>query len=363
MEFGSFFGQFKALPESWERLSESGKPVCIYGTGDACERILSQFELRGISCAGIFASDDFLRGGREFHGFEVTSLSALEERFKDITVCCAFGSQLPDVMAQIEGIAARHDLIFPDLPVAGDELFSRRGLIERQNDLARVYDMLADDLSREVLRGVLGFKLTGDIGMLRSVFSDPAKDAAALIAPKRGDCYADLGAYNGDTVASFAGMCPDHGQIVAFEPDVRSFRKCVARHIGRENITFVNACAWCSDGNIGFSQSAGRQSQITGGGRLTAARRLDTVLAGKRCDVIKLDVEGAEREALIGAAETIKRYSPRMIVSAYHRPYDLIDLSLQLSGMGDYDLYIRQPPYYPAWDTCIYAVPKITKEK
>lgn len=363
MTFGSFFGQLKALPESWERLAESRKAVCIYGTGDACERILAQFEERGISCAGIFASEDFLRGGREFHGFEVTSLSALEERFGDITVCCAFGSQLPEVMSQIEDIAGRHELIFPDLPVAGDELFSHDGLMEHENDLARVFDMLADDLSCEVLRGVLGFKLTGDIAVLRSVFSDPAEGFARLISPRKGDCYADLGAYNGDTVESFVSVCPEYGHITAFEPDVRSFRKCVARHLERDNITFVNACAWDSDGTIGFSQSAGRQSQITGTGRLTAARSLDSVICGRRCDIIKLDVEGAEREALIGAAETVRRYSPRMVVSAYHRPYDLIDLSLQLAAMGDYDLYIRQPPYYPAWDTCIYAVPKRRKEE
>ncbi|MCR5122079.1 MAG: FkbM family methyltransferase [Ruminococcus sp.] len=347
------------LNGSWERLKNSAAPVCIYGTGDACERILEQFARHGICCEGIFASDDFLRGGREFHGFEVTSLSELESRFGEITVCCAFGSSLPDVMAHIEEISRRHELIFPDLPVAGDELFTEEGLTEHIGEIESVCDMLSDELSRETLLSVLEFKLTGDISALKRVFSASA-EFYELVKPRTGDVYADLGAYNGDTVESFIAACPDYGVVYAFEPDVRSFRRCVKRHLHREGITFINACAWSSDGALGFSQDAGRQSKIEEGGRLQAARSLDSVLGGARCDIIKLDVEGAEREALLGSARTIAEYSPRLIMSAYHRPYDLLTLPQLLRELSSdgYRLYVRQPPYFPAWDTCIFAVPK-----
>ena len=119
----------------------------------------------------------------------------------------------------------------------------------------------------------------------------------------------------------------------------------------------VNACAWSCDGVLGFSQSAGRQSQITDSGDVTAARSLDNVLCGGECTVIKYDVEGAERQAIAGSADTIAKYRPRLAVSAYHRPYDILDLAEQiLSIRSDYALYLRQPPYYPAWDTMIYAI-------
>ena len=343
---------------SWERLAASKKPVCIYGTGDACERILDQFKIHGIECSGIFASDDFVRGGRKFRGFDVTDLAAQEKRFGDITVCCAFGSQLPDVMEHIDAIASKHELIFPDLPVAGEEYFSREGLAGYSDELGLVYGMLADDRSRRVFLNVLCFRLTGDISLLHEVFSEQAEDISQLIVPRENDSYADLGAYNGDTIEGFISLCPEYGHIYAFEPDVRSFRKCVQRHIQRDNISFINACAWDRDEMLRFSQSAGRQSKITDDGKIAAARSLDSVLCGKRCDIIKLDVEGAEREALIGSSDTIKKYSPRLIVSAYHRPYDLITLPMLINELGSYDFYLRQPPYYPAWDTCIYAVPK-----
>jgi hypothetical protein len=57
---------FERLTESWDLLKNSDLPVCIYGMGDACERLLAQFEMRGIKCADIFASDSFVRGAYAF---------------------------------------------------------------------------------------------------------------------------------------------------------------------------------------------------------------------------------------------------------------------------------------------------------
>ena len=344
------------MPVSWERLGNSRR-VLIYGTGDACERILDRFALYGIECSGVFASDGFVRN-RSFRGFKVMSLAEAEERIGEFTVCCAFGSQLPEVMEQIDSLSERHEVIFPDLPIAGEEFFSREGLAARLERLEEAAALFADDVSRRVLECLISFKMTGDLCFLRSAFTgSTVSDLEKLIQPRQGDIYADLGAYNGDTAEQFAELCPGYGHIYAFEPDKRSFRKCVRRLLIHDELTVVNACAWSCDRTLGFSQSAGRQSKILGQGSPVAARALDSVLAGGRCDVIKLDVEGAEREALMGAAETIKRFAPRLAVSAYHRPYDLIDLPLQLKSMNaGYRLYLRQPPYYPAWDSCIYAV-------
>lgn len=352
---------FCALPQVWQTLGNCGEPICIYGTGDAAERILAEFDKRKILCSGIFASDGFVRD-REFAGFKVRSLAQLENEFGKFTVVCAFGSQLPDVMAQVENIASRHRLLMPDLPIAGDEFFTLGGLLERFESYERVRDLLADDLSREVLDAVLRFKVTGEIDRLSMVFTDPTDDILSLVRPQAGDIYADLGAYNGDTCERFAELCPQYERMIAFEPDKRSFRKCVKRlsldSEKYDNITFVNACAWKCDGSLIFSQSAGRQSQISASGERMQARSLDSAVGKNgRCDVIKYDVEGAEKEAIYGSVRTILNCRPRLQISAYHRPYDILELTEQLLGIyGGYKIYLRQPPYYPAWDTTIFAV-------
>lgn len=347
--------EFTDLQESWEALKSVSLPVCIYGTGDACERILEQFEQRGIVCSGIFASDGFARG-QSFRGYKVETLSQIEQRLGDIVVCCAFGSSLPDVMRQIKNIAAKHKLIFPDLPVAGGELFSKCGLIERFTEVQNVSKLFADELSVQTLINVLKFKLTGDISFMDSIFSNDRM--ADIIALGDNEIYADLGAYTGDTAEEFIqSVGGNYKRIYAFEPDKRNFRKCVRRLMKYDNVTMINACAWSTCGQQRFCQSSGRQSKVGDKGTLIAAKTLDSAVGSDGCTLIKYDVEGAEHEALTGSEKTITRFQPQLAVSVYHRPYDMPELTEYVHKLlPNHRLYLRQIPYYPAWDTILYAV-------
>lgn len=349
--------EFEALEESWEILMNSSLPICIYGTGNACEKILAEFEKRQIKCSGIFASEGFVRN-RDFCGFKVKSLSDIENEFDEFIVCCAFGSSLPDVMNTIEDISKRHKLIFPELPIAGEEFFSKSGLLERFAQAERIYSSLADDRSKLVFKNLLKFKISGDISFLSETFTAPEDDLSSIISPGKNEAYVDLGGYNGDTVIEFIKQTNGvYDHVYVFEPDKRSFRKCVRNLNEYDNISFINSCAWSCDKQIFFLQSGGRQSQITDRGTLVSARSVDSVIGDKRCTLIKYDVEGAEKMALYGSLNTIRKNSPKLIISAYHRPYDLIDIPQQLYDINSgYRLYIRQRRYYPAWDTLIYAI-------
>ena len=96
----------------WLRLRESGKPVVLYGTGNGADKILDVCERYGIKVDGVFASGGFVRD-RYFRGFHVESLEDIEKRLGDFTVLLCFGTTLPEVAAQIEAAAARHELYIP----------------------------------------------------------------------------------------------------------------------------------------------------------------------------------------------------------------------------------------------------------
>ena len=71
---------------------------------------------------------------------------------------------------------------------------------------------------------------------------------------------------------------------------------------------------------------------------------------------IKMDVEGAEMKALIGAENIIKKYKPKLAVSIYHRLEDLWEIpDIIMKYRPDYDLYIRHYPM-AAGDTVLYAL-------
>jgi FkbM family methyltransferase len=59
---------------------------------------------------------------------------------------------------------------------------------------------------------------------------------------------------------------------------------------------------------------------------LTSIDKLVAELRLPKVDFIKLDIEGAETRAIKGAAETLRKFRPRLALSAYHRRTDLIDL-------------------------------------
>ena len=84
---------------------------------------------------------------------------------------------------------------------------------------------------------------------------------------------------------------------------------------------------------------------------------LDSLCADIIPDYVKYDVEGSEREALMGSKELIKAHAPKLLVSVYHRSEDLFALPTLVKKLNpDYKLYLRKLRYIPAWDLNLYAL-------
>lgn len=70
-----------------------------------------------------------------------------------------------------------------------------------------------------------------------------------------------------------------------------------------------------------------------------------------------MDIEGAELAALQGGAETIKRYKPKLAISIYHKPEDIIEIPIYIKSLvPEYKLYIRHYTNMYA-ETILYAIP------
>ncbi|MCM1328453.1 MAG: FkbM family methyltransferase, partial [Ruminococcus sp.] len=76
----------------------------------------------------------------------------------------------------------------------------------------------------------------------------------------------------------------------------------------------------------------------------------------ERVSLLKLDVEGGEREALLGAKNHIKN-GAKIICSLYHRNEDMFELPLLIKSINpELKFYVRHRLYIPAWETNLYAV-------
>ncbi len=356
----------------WEHLAATHKTVVLYGMGNGADKILSACAEKGVTVSGCFASDGFARG-HSFHGFPVLTWSETRARYgaENLIVLLSFGTSRPEVLENIRRIAAEAELYAPDVPAFGEGLFDRAFFEENRAELEVAYSQLSDEESRQIFENVINFKLSGDIRFLEQAESNPDTVMRELICPQKLTAFADLGAYNGDTVREILDSADGNvKRVFAMEPDARNFKK-LAAYAERETraaVQAVQAGAWSDQATLFFDAEGNRnatlsvnRSQILDGRpirqRETLAMPLDTVLGGERVDYIKYDVEGAEREALIGSSQTIKAYTPTLLVSLYHRNEDLFALPLLIrERFSNYaSFYLRRFAGVPAWDLNLYC--------
>jgi len=160
-----------------------------------------------------------------------------------------------------------------------------------------------------------------------------AGDEAAV---KAGDVVLDCGA----NVGVFTRMALDRGAelVVSIEPapgTVECLRRNFEKEIAAGRVIVVPKGVWShtdvlelaegGDGNTtGDSFVLGRNQANKVKVPLTTIDILAIELKLPRVDFVKMDIEGAEKEALRGAAETIRRYHPRMAIASEHLPDDVI---------------------------------------
>ena len=350
----------KEKKSCWDNLKTEKRPIYIYGMGDGAMKIMSVFRRMNIPVAGIFASDEFVRG-HYFEGFLVRKLSEIEEMHKDFVIVLAFGAGYQELIDKIHNMAKRHTFYVPDVPVIGTGLFTYEYCMQNARKIREVYDSLADDFSRQVYANIINFKISGKLEYLDPVTSPKSEIYRKIIRPVTTETYIDLGAYNGDTIRELMEYTKGKFSAVhAFEPDRKNFRKLAKFADGIQNLNIYNAAAWCIDTSLPFAFKSGRQSAISANSEnMIDALSVDSILKKKPATIIKMDVEGFEREAIWGSAYTISHYAPKMMVALYHRNEDIFEIPLLVKMLNPkYKLYIRHQPYIPAWETNLYAVIK-----
>ncbi len=142
---------------------------------------------------------------------------------------------------------------------------------------------------------------------------------------KEGDIVIDCGAYLGFFAIYAAKKAGEKGRIFAFEPDPKNY-KILERNVslsGQKNITIINKALFNKTGNLSWNSSSTRSSYKNNGPEENKVfcATLDSELERlniNKVDFIKMDIEGAEIEALEGAKDTMIKTSS-MAIACYHK--------------------------------------------
>lgn len=346
---------YPVAEDMWDRLAREERPIVVYGMGNGADKLIERFEKYGISVSDFFASDGFVRG-HLFHGMRVKSFSEIKATYPDFVIVLSFASNRAEVVDMLEAIDKEHEMYVPDMPVAGGEYFDREFYNAHYEEILSAYSHFSDENSKNAYANIINYKLTGKMKYLMDAFCDKDELYGEFDKDKI-KCFVDAGAYNGDTVREAIAYFPELSEVVAIEPDPKNFKKLVkfTETLTTPSVRPVNAAVWNSDGDGEFSASGNRNSSVSS---TASYQHKDTAVAlvcidslGVEPDYIKYDVEGAELEALIGSANTVRASRPDLLVSLYHRSRDIFEIPNYIAReFPFYEMKLHRLRCLPAWE-------------
>lgn len=174
----------------------------------------------------------------------------------------------------------------------------------------------------------------------------------------KGTAFVDAGCFDGQDSIRFAQWCSGaYSKIFAFEPDPANYERCRENLKSLPRTEVIHAglgdhsaeAAFLSYGQVHshFAESKKERHIIdeTLRGASTETIRLSALdgLTGKeRIGFIKMDIEGAEWQALHGAEKTILRDRPLLAICVYHVPGDTLAIMDYLAGLvPEYRFWLR----------------------
>lgn len=340
----------------WDELKSAGLPVVLYGMGDGADQVIAQAAEFGIEFADVFASDGFVRG-QSFHGKRVLKLSEAEEKYGEFIIVTAFAVHDEKMLKYISELSKKHILFSPTVPVAGGGLLTREFIKAHDEEFDRAYSLLADGQSKKAYADVLNFAVSAKPEYLLGCQSEKNEVYESLLCLSENERILDLGAYDGDTIREFLSSTGGkYERITAFEPDEKNFKKLIKKTEGMNNLVCLNIGAWDKKETLFFEKKSSRSSRAAAKGAAVRFEAVDGVISSP-VSFIKMDVEGAERNALLGAKETVRKNRPKLYVCAYHRNEDMFALPLLIEEiLPGYKFYFRHHPYIPAWESNFYCV-------
>lgn len=181
---------------------------------------------------------------------------------------------------------------------------------------------------------------------------------------ENGEVFIDVGAYVGDTIKPLLAQEEKKHvkikRIVAFEPGELNFKLLKSFYGEKHNIELIQKGLSDQTGTICFSgsgQSFEIASDTAQEKTAVSVTRLDDVPGCSEATWIKMDIEGAEMQALAGARDTILRNHPKLTICIYHSDEDMLQIPEYIHNLvPEYKLYIRHHTLTRN-ETVLYAIP------
>ena len=351
--------------------------LILFGTGKLGRRTLKGLREIGIEPLA-FCDNNPKIWGERIEGLKVLSPS---EAVRDLGNKAAFvvtiwndalGHPLDEVREKLQSLGEVTVLSFLPLywkypkqflPYFSLDLASK--ILGNREDILKLSLLISDKDSRTNFFENIKSRFLSELQILPQPIAKEIQFKNEFIKTNTEEVFIDGGAYNGDTVKLLLNSSPfAFKEIIALEPDPINFSslnryvKELDPEVGRK-IRTIPVAIGNKNGEITFDGTGTEQAQISSSGAIAVqCARIDDLFKGKEVTYIKMDIEGAEPEALDGAVAIISQHSPVLAISIYHQINHLWKLALMIYKMNKNYSFFFRPHASGGWDYILYAVPQ-----
>jgi FkbM family methyltransferase len=356
-EFLKLQSAISSFVERYNCIKNSDR-IAIFGSEPIDLRFAKHVRQSNPLAEVVLVSEDAALQGETFEGFSVFSLEEANALFFDfVIVNNGYGAALKRL--ERAGVDTVYDLHYFQFR-SRDRLAARLG-----DELFWLAEKLADRDSIQILHDLLDFVVNHDSERKLKIskysqYRHPRMDFGMPFE------MIDAGACIGSNVTEFRAQLDRGGKMICLEPDQENFNRLssfVANGGLDGAVRALNVGAWSSNTTLSFKSSSetahiGQCRVSDEGGAKITTRTIDDICSdeGMRPTFIKMDIEGAEPQAILGAQQVIKEYKPMMAICLYHFLEDLwVVPGLVESIRSDYSMYIGHH-HDSWWETVLYCV-------
>ena len=350
------------------------RQVYIYGTGGFAQRVISVLELQKVPILGVVdhvSSPNSI--SPELPYFDISQFKPSDSSVVVLGVCNLHGNlkaikdQLLAINPSIEIFSPVHlakflkqqDIDFSNYWLTGDvDIYEKS-----EFDIKRFRDLLTDSQSRNTLDSIIKYRTSGnidDLEMPETLLSQYLpKD---LPTPPNDLHMIEMGSLHGEDLVRIIESGRSFSFGFSLEPDLQNYQELIENLQSKDirNIFPLPLGAWNATDSLRFNSSGSSGAHLSPDGEhVVSVIRPDDLVNKIPINYIKMDIEGAEGNALVGSQQIIKKNTPHLAISVYHTPKHLWELGLQIEEISQekYNYYLRVYGFQ-TFDTVLYCIPR-----
>lgn len=344
-----------------EKIRENGLPTVIYGAGELSARVCDYLEINSVPFEGYAVDKAYLPAGRSKGGKPVFALEDyLDSNRCNIIIGVMYFSEEKEAAMKSHPNAENVFTVdfsgrFP-LGAYEDCRFTDEYLKENAASLNELKSWLSDSKSAEELELFIEQRKNGNFR--KPLSPEPQYFEKEIISLSENEVFVDCGAYDGDTVKQFAAQISGkpYKKIFAFEADPANVEKMRISTEDMDNMVVIPKGVYSESTTLCFSNDGKMSSRISDDGIRLEVTAIDDVVGDENVTFIKMDIEGSELKALMGAEKTIRRSKPKLAICVYHRKEDIFTIPQYIKSLDpSYKLYFRNY-HTQSIEAVIYAV-------